>query len=395
MGDIAYKDRAAALERWRRKKMGRSVEAYVRGATVDFYAWLERSHEDHEDEVPDGPPVWICGDCHMGNLGPLADGEGKVRVDIRDFDQTVIGNPAHDLIRMGLSFASAARSSNLSGHATAGIIEALAEGYAEGVGSAHEERDPSRAPKVIRKAKGKAIKRRWRELAEERIDGNSLSIPRGKRFWPITDTERRRIEQVVLSRSVREALFGEGTAADDVSVRDAAYWRKGCSSLGLLRYAVLMDVRGAPALVDVKEAVTSAAPRAALAAEGERMPEDQGERIVAGARHLAPALGERMASARMGERTVFVRTLAPQDLKLDLTRLKGKHALRSAHYLGGIVAHAHARQMDADGRGLWLEQIHRDRTENVDAPSWLWSPVVSLLGDHEQAYLDFCRRHPH
>lgn len=391
MGDVAYEDRAAALERRRRKKMGRSVEAYVRGSTADFYAWLERSHEG---EMPDGPPVWICGDCHLGNLGPLADSEGEVRVDIRDFDQTVIGNPAHDLIRMGLSFASAARSSNLSGHATAGIIEALAEGYAVGVGNAHQERDPSRAPKVIRKAKGRAVRRRWRELAEERINGNSFSIPRGKRFWPITDTERRHVEDVVLSQPVREALFGEDTAADEMTVRDAAYWRKGCSSLGLLRYAILVEARGVPALLDIKEAVTSAAPRAVPASKDERMPDDEGERIVAGARQLAPALGERMASARMGERTVFVRTLAPQDLKLDLTRLRSKHALRSAHYLGGIVAHAHVRQMDRDGRGRWLDQIHRERAENVDAPSWLWSPVVSLLGDHERAYLDFCRRHP-
>jgi tetratricopeptide (TPR) repeat protein len=22
--------------------------------------------------LPEGPPVWICGDCHVGNLGPLA-----------------------------------------------------------------------------------------------------------------------------------------------------------------------------------------------------------------------------------------------------------------------------------------------------------------------------------
>jgi uncharacterized protein (DUF2252 family) len=58
----------------------------VRGSTVKFYEWLEQS----SGKVPDGPPVWICGDCHLGNLGPLADAKGRVSVQIRDLDQTVI-----------------------------------------------------------------------------------------------------------------------------------------------------------------------------------------------------------------------------------------------------------------------------------------------------------------
>jgi uncharacterized protein (DUF2252 family) len=88
----------------RKLKMARSAHAYVRGSTVNFYEWLE----DRAGKVPVGPPIWICGDCHVGNLG-----KGRVAIQIRDLDQTVIGNPAHDLIRLGLSLASAARGSDL------------------------------------------------------------------------------------------------------------------------------------------------------------------------------------------------------------------------------------------------------------------------------------------
>ncbi|HEY0435734.1 MAG TPA: DUF2252 family protein, partial [Phenylobacterium sp.] len=73
--------------------MTRSAHAYVRGSTANFYQWLEAS----AGKTPEGPAIWICGDCHSGNLGPLADAQGKVAIQIRDFDQTVIGNPAHDL----------------------------------------------------------------------------------------------------------------------------------------------------------------------------------------------------------------------------------------------------------------------------------------------------------
>ena len=108
-------ERAQVLQRQQQLKMARSAHAYVRGNTLRFYEWLETA----EGKVPEGPPIWICGDCHVGNLGPVADAKGKVEIEIRDLDQTVIGNPAHDLIRLGLSLATASRGSDLPGVTTA------------------------------------------------------------------------------------------------------------------------------------------------------------------------------------------------------------------------------------------------------------------------------------
>ncbi len=106
--------------------MARSAHAYVRGNTVQFYQWLK---ECSVDRLPQGPPVWICGDCHVGNLGPVANADGQVEIEIRDLDQTVIGNPAHDLIRLGLSLATAARGSDLPGVTTAVMMEQMVKGY--------------------------------------------------------------------------------------------------------------------------------------------------------------------------------------------------------------------------------------------------------------------------
>jgi len=94
------KARSATLTKIRNLKMSRSAHAYVRGNTVKFYEWLDGLKSG---TLPNGPPVWICGDCHVGNLGPVANAHGEIEIQIRDLDQTVIGNPAHDLIRLGLS----------------------------------------------------------------------------------------------------------------------------------------------------------------------------------------------------------------------------------------------------------------------------------------------------
>src|ERR1700733_5960816 len=107
---IKPSDRERILIQTRNLKMARSAHAYVRGSAVSFYEWRQRSRRV---KLPDGPPVWICGDCHVGNLGPLADTKGRVRVQIRDLDQTVIGNPAHDLVRLRLFLGSAGRGADL------------------------------------------------------------------------------------------------------------------------------------------------------------------------------------------------------------------------------------------------------------------------------------------
>src|SRR5580700_2670404 len=118
--------RQAVLTERRRLKMACSAHSYVRGSTLEFYEWLGSSSAR---SLPQGPPVWICGDCHLGNLGPVADANGRVKIAIRDLDQTVIGNPAHDLIRLGLSLATAIRGSDLPGVTTALVMEEMAAGY--------------------------------------------------------------------------------------------------------------------------------------------------------------------------------------------------------------------------------------------------------------------------
>ena len=168
--------------------------------------------------------------------------------------------------------------------------------------------------------------------------------------------------------------------------------RKGCSSLGLLRLAVLVAIGEGKAerhcLMDVKEAVVAAAPRSLSAT----MPTDQAERVVTGGRALSPFLGGRMAVARVLGKSVFVRELLPQDLKLEIEALTRTEAMEVAEFLARVVGRGHARQMSAGERGAWITELQRNRSKSLDAPSWLWDSVVELVSAHEGAYLRHCRR---
>jgi uncharacterized protein (DUF2252 family) len=77
----------------------------------------------------------------------------------------------------------------------------------------------------------------------------------------------------------------------------------------------------------------------------------------------------------------FVRELLPQD------------AMLAAGYLAKVVGIAHAPQMDIDTRLAWISDLQSCRSKTLDAPSWLWSSVVQLVGSHEKGYLEHCRRY--
>ena len=384
-------DRARVLIANRQAKMAESAHAYVRGNTLHFYEWLKKHSSQ---SIPEGPPIWICGDCHVGNIGPLADSEGKIEIQIRDLDQTVVGNPAHDLVRLALSLATAARGSDLPGVTVVKMMEQMIDGYESALA----------APRTKVKANGDGLapiqavldqsrRRRWHHLAEERIEDVKPQIPLGKRFWTLTEKEHAAIKELFEDKTVAETILKLKEQESDTKIKvvDAAYWMKGCSSLGRLRYAVLLGIGTKSdrsyCLIDLKEAASAPVPQNRLTVR------NNAERVVTGACHLSPNLGERMLAVKLLGKDLVMRELMPQDLKFDLDRLTQEQAVAAARYLAGVVGKAHGGQMDAKTRSSWLSKLRKQHSKSLDAPSWLWSSVVALIADHETAYLEHCRHY--
>jgi uncharacterized protein (DUF2252 family) len=147
--------------------------------------------------LPEGPPVWICGDCHIGNLGPVAGVDGRVAIQIRDLDQTVIG----DIIRLALSLATASRGSDLPGVATAHILEQVIEGYQAALRQDADAIDE--APKSVQLVMKRALRRSWKNLANERLVDTKPTIPLGSRFWTLSKPERAVIDELFQTPPLR------------------------------------------------------------------------------------------------------------------------------------------------------------------------------------------------
>jgi len=385
---------ASVLNHRRLCKIASSPHAYVRGSTARFYELLAGMPAG---TLPEGPPVWICGDAHLGNLGALSGPDGGIDIQIRDLDQTVVANPAFDLVRLALSLVTAALNATLPGIVTARMMDAMADGYADGIADpegAERGVDPS---EIVVTTKRRALGRRWRHLSRERLKGKAARLPRGSRFFDLDPDEQASLTALVRDPEIRRLVLALGSAADGAEIRllDAAYWIKGCSSLGRLRYAALVEVLGGDrpqlALLDVKEAVPHLAPAAA----GIAVPPDHAERVVAGARALSPNLGDRMVAGHVGDRAggtpVTVRELLPQDLKIDAEQFSRGEAVRVSRHLAAILGRAHGRQMGVADRRTWIDAV-RAPGPGPDAPGWLWSVVTDLMGAHQRGYLEHCRR---
>lgn len=149
----------------------------------------------------------------------------------------------HDLIRLGLSLATAARDSVLPGLATAGVMGRLVVGYESG---------------LVRQTK------KERKSIEQAFGG----------------------KEGVLNRLVPEAVHWNSR----VDILDAASWVKGCSSLGTLRYVVLLKTINSDSgderhcLIDIKEALHLTAP----AQVDVIMPPVHAKRVLEGAQRLSP-----------------------------------------------------------------------------------------------------------
>jgi uncharacterized protein (DUF2252 family) len=207
--------------------------------------------------------------------------------------------------------------------------------------------------------------------------------------------EKRELQRLFRTEETRKLItcLRQRDSHDHIRIADAAFWVKGCSSLGRLRYAVLVKVgkkkKGTEGfcLIDIKEAAKPDTPHA----DGKSMPGNDALRMVKGACSLSPFLGERMLAARVCGRPVILRELRPQDLKVEMAELSSEEAVATAHFLAEILGKAHGRQMTARMRREWISELKSNRPKTVDAPSWLWTSVVELIAIHEKAYLDHCR----
>jgi uncharacterized protein (DUF2252 family) len=322
--------------------------AFFRGTCHLFYETLP-SHP----ALKAAPAVHICGDLHLENFGSYKGDNRLVYFDLNDFDEAVLAPFTMELVRFLASIKVAAKSLQLPRAQADELCRLFVDVYRERV-SDGKPRWLERATAIgmIADLLGNLNTRTRKQLLDERTISSGkkrrLRID-GRKALDLDAAQYKRVKKLI-KRYAR-------TTADPgfYKVLDIARRIAGNGSLGLERYAILVQGRGSPDqnfLLDLK----IGNPSAVVPHVAERQPKWECEaqrvmRIQQLVQAIAPA---RMAVLVDGKKSFLLKELQPIADRLKLQDWNGRIGrLRDVIYnMAEATAWGHLRGCGRFGAAL-------------------------------------------
>lgn len=328
---LAYKYRLLAESAFR----------FFRGTCHLFY-------QDWHLHLQHVPTVWICGDLHAENFGSYKGNNRLVYFDINDFDEAVLAPCTFELARfvtsVFLATAQLGLTLNQSRSLALGCIERYAQALVYGK-ARYIERDTAHGMvqdlmRHVQEERREDFLNKRTELRKSTKGTKSTRrfVHDGKRYEPCSPEQRATAERLIagFAKQPKATNAFVATLYDNhllepefYTVIDVAQRIAGTGSLGVERYAVLVEGKGSPNknfVLDLKAATPSAV-MPALEGLGIQQPawNSEAERCVAVQRRMqaiSPALMAALVDAPT-QTSFILRELQPTQDKVDFNDAKG------------------------------------------------------------------------
>ena len=320
--------------------MRQDAFAFMRGTCHLYYQDWPAA-----DKLLNAAPLgWICGDLHLENLGCYKGDNRLVYFDLNDFDEAILAPVSWELGRWLTSILVAAKSLQIRKEDAVQLCRIGLDSYSAAL------------------MKGKA---RWleRETAKGMIRDllNPLTLRNRKTF--LDSRTKLRNEKRLIKLDGKRALALEPQEKAEVMAFVKAYAKlqpnpafyrpidasrriAGTGSLGVKRYAILVEGHGNPDanyLLDLKEAI----PGALKPYVKNKQPKWQSEaHRVVGVQRRAQAISPAFLSAvTFQDRPFVLKGLQPTSDRLALEKWNGKIKRLELviHSMGEVVAWSHLR----------------------------------------------------
>ncbi|HEY2512171.1 MAG TPA: DUF2252 family protein [Polyangiaceae bacterium] len=375
-------------------RMTASPLAFLRGAAPLFYELLAA-----HPAVAEGPrgKGWIAGDLHLENFGayrplPLVPGAAKggrrdVAFDLNDFDDAVIGPWRLDVLRLTTSLILGGRELGAGGRRVLDLAHELLAAYVRaafstGKDRAREGHEPAPVARLVAQVAGRSRK----ELLEARTEvvKGKRRFVRGDRYADLPRAIAKRVPQA-FAEYVKGLPEEVQQRAGHLEVLDAAWRIAGTGSLGGLRVAVLARPKEEKDedhtwVFDMKEQGRPSA-TAFLGRPAKKWRLTPAVRVATAFEACVARPPRLVGTSSLDGVPLFVRRLAPQEDKLDLSTLADADLDPLADYLGALVGRAHARGATKAPPRPWS---HAECGTLIDH-------AIAVAGIHEAAYLALCK----
>ena len=366
-------------------RMSASPLALLRGSAPLFYELIARYGDLREGPGGEG---WIVGDAHIENFGAYR--VGKLTVDetrqvlaeepvvfgLNDFDDAVVGPWRFDVLRLLTSLVLGGREAGSDGARTLEQCDALLDAYASF--AFHPKKMPP-PPHVVAALIEKVRTRTHKAFLDARTEvvRAERRFVRGPRYEALPRRLRAKAERA-FQKYGRRLPRSERPPEEALDVIDAAFRVAGTGSLGALRVAVLVRGKGGADGAWIFDMKAEGAPSASqLAGQAKLAPADR----VCAAMHVCLARPPRMiGSTKLRGTSMLVRRLAPQEDKLELSRIAMTELVPLAQYLGTLLGAAHRRGASRVPKKPW----------SAKEQGRLLDRALFLAGIHEAMYLAYC-----
>jgi uncharacterized protein (DUF2252 family) len=367
-------------------RMSASPLALLRGSAPLFYELLERHPALAEGPRGEG---WLVGDAHLENFGAYRPGalsleetsksraSERIAFDLNDFDDACVGPWRFDVLRLVTSLVLGGREMGADGPRTLELCDTLLTAYTDAV--FHNRNTPA-PPKVVAALVNKVQSRTREQLLDARTQvarGGQRRFVRGARYVSIPAKLRAKAERA-FAKYVRRLPRGERPPEEALEPVDAAFRIAGTGSLGCLRIALLTRGKGGRDgawIFDMKE---EGVPSSACLVKPPRA--EPAERVLEAIRACVARPPRMAGTTRLRGTSMFVRRLAPQEDKLDLTKLDPDDLAPLARHLGALLGAAHRRGARRAPKEPWSA---RDQAV-------ILANAIALAGAHEAMYLAYC-----
>ncbi|HAX74595.1 MAG TPA: DUF2252 domain-containing protein [Cyanobacteria bacterium UBA11372] len=318
-------NRDAELVKIKYERMRADVFTFFRGTCHLFY-------QDWPQDSPlnQAPPVWNCGDLHLQNFGTYKGDNRLVYFDINDFDEAVLAPCTWDVTRLVTSIIVASHTLKLDESQALCLCNEFLDTYAKTLEKGQARTVHKDTAKGMVKEHFETIEKRNRkDFLDKRTEvkagkrrfitnGVRVASPQGNRFRKCPDEQR---EKIIILLDEWAAKQGK---LEFFYVLDVALRIAGTGSLGIPRYAVLIEGKGSPDnnyILDIKQSRSSSLEPYAIP---QPKWESEAERIVTIEQRMQGTPAALLTAVLLEDKYYVMRELQPIQDKIDLAEWNGK-----------------------------------------------------------------------